>query len=452
MKNHHQYSTKQVSSSLTMFILLVALLISSSCHGLIIPSPSSYDNNLLSNKKHPPGGGAIIVTGRRRRRRSSSDLLRLSLFNPNKSRSKGETTKVEEKRPGDPSRTTNKKKKMKNGTISFPWTTKDQRKDGATSRSSKSNKTKTTSSSTSVLLPLRPMKVNPIDDLVTKKNKDDNNRMMDIEEKEREIALSLSQAEISLEKVLVPTLGVLLVAAGAVGVTYTTGSGSSSLADLSSILIDTTTTFVHEFSSNPSRYIESTLDGMGPLGVVYFGILYVVAELLAIPATPLTLSAGYLFGLSEGITVVLAAGTLSAMIGFVIGKTFLRGWVENLLEENPKFKKLDSAIGSEGFKLLCLVRLSPIFPFALINYTYGASSISFPTFVVGTLLGFTPSTIGYVYTGLAGKELLSGDAASQQPWYIYVAGLSVLFGFLKVVTDVATEIVEAIEDDPNESS
>jgi len=257
--------------------------------------------------------------------------------------------------------------------------------------------------------------------------------LLDLEQEETEMAMSLAGLELSLEKVLVPLGLVSIVAA----ITTASSTGSLNLADVAAQL--------QAFQADPQGTLQTSLEGLGPMAVVYFGGLYVLAELLAIPATPLTLTSGYLFGLTEGTLVVLAAGTISAMIGFVIGKTFLRGWVETVLEENPQFRKLDNAIGAEGFKLLVLVRLSPIFPFALLNYTYGASSIRFPTFVAGTLLGFTPSTLGYVYTGLVGKELLSGDGT--QPWYIYAAGVTALLGFLKLVTDVATQVVEAIDED-----
>ena len=268
---------------------------------------------------------------------------------------------------------------------------------------------------------------------------------MDLDEKERELAGALAGAELSLEqKLLVP----LLVAAGAVL------SGAAVVASNPDVIPDSfalaqsadrLSDFAATLSADPQGTLQSTLEGLGPMGIVYFGLLYVVAELFALPATPLTLSAGALFGLPQGILVVLAAGALSAAIGFSIGKTFLRDWVETVLEENPKFKKLDAAIGAEGFKLLVLVRLSPIFPFSLLNYTYGASSIKFPTFVAGTLLGFTPSTIGYVYAGLVGKDLLMGQG--DQPWYVYAAGLATLLAVLKTVTDVATEIVEAIDEE-----
>lgn len=256
---------------------------------------------------------------------------------------------------------------------------------------------------------------------------------LDLEKEETEMARTLAGVEFSLEKLLVP----LAVSAFVAGAAMTASSTGLSIADISSQL--------QAFQADPQGTLQSSLDGLGPMAVVYFGALYITAELLAIPATPLTLTAGYLFGLTQGTLVVLAAGTISAMIGFGIGKTFLRSWVETVLEENPKFRKLDTAIGAEGFKLLVLIRLSPIFPFALLNYTYGASSISFPTFVAGTLVGFTPSTFGYVYTGLVGKELLLGEGS--QPWYVYAAGVTALFGFLKLVTDVATQVVEAIDEE-----
>lgn len=206
---------------------------------------------------------------------------------------------------------------------------------------------------------------------------------------------------------------------------------------------------VQSFFANPQATLQGVLDtvqAMGPFGMVYFGILYTIAEVLAVPATPLTLSAGYLFGMTNGALVVLTSATIAASIAFVVGKTFLRTWVEGILEENPKFAKLDKAVGEQGFKLLVLIRLSPIFPFALSNYLYGASAISFPAYFWGTLIGFAPGTLAYVYTGMVGKELMLGDG-SAQPWYIYAAGFVALGTFLKLVSDVAGGIVEAIEDD-----
>jgi uncharacterized membrane protein YdjX (TVP38/TMEM64 family) len=207
-------------------------------------------------------------------------------------------------------------------------------------------------------------------------------------------------------------------------------------------------TWFHQLVAHPKETLEAGVDAvqaMGPAGVLVFGLIYCVAEILAVPATPLTLSAGYLFGVVQGTAIVLLAATCAASVAFVIGKTFLRTWVEETLIENPKFAKLDKAIGKEGFKLLLLVRLSPLFPFALSNYLYGASSIDFASYFWGTLLGFAPGTVAYVYTGMVGKALTLGGGDSSEPWYVYAGGLALFATFLKLASDVASEIVEAID-------
>lgn len=183
---------------------------------------------------------------------------------------------------------------------------------------------------------------------------------------------------------------------------------------------------------------------MGALGFFYFGAAYTIAEILAIPAIPLTASAGYLFGVRDGTIVVLISASIAAAVSFVIGRTFLRKYVEKALENYPDFKKIDRAVGEEGFKLMLLLRVSPIFPFALSNYFYGATRIGFWAFFFGTMIGFTPGTIAYVYTGEIGKSLTL-DAGSE-PWYVYVGLLALFSGFLKIIADVATGIIEKIDD------
>ncbi len=211
---------------------------------------------------------------------------------------------------------------------------------------------------------------------------------------------------------------------------------------------------VQSFFSDPMSALEAvvaTVESMGPMGYVYFGAVYTVAEILAIPAIPLTASAGYLFGVRDGTAVVLFSASIAAAISFIIGRTFLRSYVEKLLEDYPEFQKIDKAIGKEGFKLMLLLRISPIFPFALSNYLYGVTSIQFWPFFWGTMLGFTPGTIAYVFTGEIGKSLtLESAAATAQPWYVYAGGLALLSGFIKVASDVATGIIEEVQEQGEE--
>ncbi len=211
---------------------------------------------------------------------------------------------------------------------------------------------------------------------------------------------------------------------------------------------------VQSFFSDPMSALEAvvaTVESMGPMGYVYFGAVYTIAEILAIPAIPLTASAGYLFGVRDGTAVVLLSASIAAAVSFIIGRTFLRTYVEKLLEDYPEFQKIDKAIGKEGFKLMLLLRISPIFPFALSNYLYGVTSIQFWPFFWGTMIGFTPGTIAYVFTGEIGKSLtLESAAATAQPWYVYAGGLALLSGFIKVASDVATGIIEEVQQQSEE--
>jgi uncharacterized membrane protein YdjX (TVP38/TMEM64 family) len=76
-------------------------------------------------------------------------------------------------------------------------------------------------------------------------------------------------------------------------------------------------------------------------------------------------------------------------------ETYLFRWIDRY----PKFKALDKAIGREGFKIILLLRLSPVFPFALSNYMYGLTAVRFWPYITATLIGFAPGTLAYVYSG-----------------------------------------------------
>jgi len=204
---------------------------------------------------------------------------------------------------------------------------------------------------------------------------------------------------------------------------------------------------------DPANFLAETvtqIQDMGPSGVAYFGFIYTIAEILAIPAIPLTASAGYLFGVRDGTLIVLLSASIAASISFFIGRTLLRSYVEGILGEYPKLQKLDRAISSQGFKIMLLVRVAPIFPFALSNYLYGVTSVKFWPYFWGTMLGFAPGTFAYVYSGVVGKILTSGDDAAQ-PWYVYAGGLALFSGFLKIGGDIASDIIDNIEDEENAS-
>lgn len=204
-------------------------------------------------------------------------------------------------------------------------------------------------------------------------------------------------------------------------------------------------------SINFSELISSTADKveeMGPLGYAYFSAIYITAEILALPAIPLTASAGYLFGALPGTATVLFSATIAAGVSFLIGRTFLRRYIQNLTKDNPTFQAIDAAVGKEGFKIVLLLRLSPLLPFALSNYFYGLTAVEFWPYLLATLLGFAPGTFAYVYTGEAAKAISGqGEAGGAElPLYAYAGAALALAGISKIITDIASEALKDIEE------
>lgn len=185
----------------------------------------------------------------------------------------------------------------------------------------------------------------------------------------------------------------------------------------------------------------------GPYGYLYFSLVYIAAEMLAIPVFPLTASSGYLFGLFPGYCTVLVSATLAAMASFFIGRTLLREWAMQFTSKWPKWTAIDKAIAKEGLKVITLLRLSPLLPFSLSNYLYGITSVDFWSFSVGTLLGFAPGTFGIVYAGSAGKVLFDPEAGVNAPWYVLAAGGGLVVFAARTLAKVATEAIAAMEDE-----
>lgn len=195
---------------------------------------------------------------------------------------------------------------------------------------------------------------------------------------------------------------------------------------------------------NPQELLRSALEwvnGLGTVGAIAFIAIYIAATVAFFPGSILTLGAGVLFGVGLGSLYVFLGATLGATAAFLVGRYLARDWVSQKIEGNTKFHAIDEAVGREGFKIVLLTRLSPVFPFNLLNYAYGVTGVSLKDYVLASI-GMIPGTIMYVYIGsLAGNIATLGTGT--QPtnpgiqWAIRIIGFIATIAVTVYVTRVA---------------
>lgn len=150
--------------------------------------------------------------------------------------------------------------------------------------------------------------------------------------------------------------------------------------------------------------------GLGPWGPVALAGFYVISCVLLIPASIPTLAAGVLFGVVKGSIVAMIGGTAGAAAAYWVGRLMARDWVARRIARSRRFTALDNAVDEHGLKVVALSRLSPIAPYAILNYVFGLTKVPFWKYLLGTVIGVMPGMILYVYVG-AGLRSLAEMAA-----------------------------------------
>jgi uncharacterized membrane protein YdjX (TVP38/TMEM64 family) len=191
--------------------------------------------------------------------------------------------------------------------------------------------------------------------------------------------------------------------------------------------------------------LQDWVKGMGAAGMAIYGAIYVVAVVLFVPGIVLTLGAGFLFGLGWGIVVVSAASTTAAALAFLIARYFARDSIEKAARKNPKFAAIDRAIGKEGWKVVALLRLSPLVPFSLSNYLYGLTSVEFVPYVATSWAAMLPATVLYVYLGAAGRTIGQKTERSPWEWALLAVGLAATAAVTVLLTRVAKRELARVE-------
>lgn len=190
----------------------------------------------------------------------------------------------------------------------------------------------------------------------------------------------------------------------------------------------------------------ASVDALGWWGPVVFVLGYATATVAFIPGSLLTLAAGAIFGLIEGTVLVFLGATLGSALAFLVARYGARSAVERRLEKNPRFAAIDRAVAEEGLKIVFLLRLSPAFPYNLLNYALGLTRVGFRDYVLASI-GMIPATFLYVYYGKALGSLaaVAGGAEIERGigyWTVLLVGLAATVAVTTYVTRIARRALD----------
>ena len=164
---------------------------------------------------------------------------------------------------------------------------------------------------------------------------------------------------------------------------------------------------------------------LGFAGALLFIVAFVVAALISLPASVFAAAAGLIYGFAGGAAVALCGAITASTLGFLLARHVFRERVETYARSHRKFSAMDHALGEQGWKIVALLRLSPVMPLGLSTYLFGVTSIEFPAYAITSALGVIPGTLMYVYLGAVGGVGIAGAKHQRSPleWTLMLAGL-----------------------------
>lgn len=197
-------------------------------------------------------------------------------------------------------------------------------------------------------------------------------------------------------------------------------------------------------------FFIGAVDEWGVWGYAAYAAVYTGLEVLAVPAIPLTMTAGAIFGPVVGTGMVALSATTAATIAFLLARYALRDKVLRMAQGNKKFAAIDRAIGKDGLKFVTLLRLSPLLPLAASNYLYGLTSVDLPSYVLGSFIGMLPGTYAYVTAGHLGKAVLMHGEGSLgvESWQVALGAASTLLA-LAFVGRLAKKAIDSVDQQEN---
>ncbi len=180
----------------------------------------------------------------------------------------------------------------------------------------------------------------------------------------------------------------------------------------------------------------------GSLGALAFALLAVIGTLVFAPQAAVTVPAGFSYGIAAGFAIAYLASFVAALAALALGRTLLRRRVERRFRRDPRVRKLDRAVHDRGIVVVLLLRLSPLFPFAPVNYMLAMTGVRKRAYVAGTALGLLPNTLVMVYLGSIAPRALAVLRGDGPAWHV-VLPVAVALACAAVLALLARRVLHA---------
>ncbi len=149
--------------------------------------------------------------------------------------------------------------------------------------------------------------------------------------------------------------------------------------------------------------IQQKVMKLGAWSAIWYPLLYACCNVLLLPGGLLSIGGGFFFGLWWGFFIALVGNVTGAAISFFISRWFGGYWLRRGLLRSPRFEALKPAVEREGWKIILLSQLHPLFPTSLLNYLYGLTTVRFRTCILWVAIGQAPGLFLYAYIGTLGQ-------------------------------------------------
>jgi uncharacterized membrane protein YdjX (TVP38/TMEM64 family) len=195
--------------------------------------------------------------------------------------------------------------------------------------------------------------------------------------------------------------------------------------------------------------LRDWISGLGAAGPIVFIFGYAVATVAFLPGTPLTLLAGLLFGAFLGTAYAFTGAMIGAVLAFLVARYAARDLVSSRVQRNERLRRLDAGVERQGWRMLVITRLVPVFPFNLQNYAYGLTRVRLSTYTLVSGLCIVPGVAVYAFAGGSLGSLSRDENLGR--FFIYLGVAAVIFVALSFVPGIIRRRTAAGEIEADES-